>query len=222
MTSSPSVYLAIVDDKKHIRNSLKLRLSGVSGIEILFCATNGIDFLEKVKESNELPTHVIMDIEMPELDGISTIERAVSVYPKMKFFVFTVFPDDENLIAAIQAGASGYLLKEESTENIIKALLEDDGGSPLSPIMAHKALKLLKTVKAEAKVSHSAAESVLTEREQETLKYLVDGLNYKEIAEQMFVSPTTVRTHIQNIYSKLHVNSKAAAIKLAITKRWFN
>lgn len=214
------VRLAIVDDKRNIRNSLERRLSGVEDIEIVFTASNGVDFLSQLKSTSIKPTHVIMDIEMPEMDGITAIQVARSSGSNIVFFVFTVFPDDDNLIKAIQAGASGYFLKEESIDVIIEALTKELDGSPLSPLMAHKVLELLRSTEIK-KISGNEAETILTKREVETLKLLVDGLNYKEIAEKLFVSPQTVRTHIQNIYSKLHVNSKTAAIKMAIKKQWF-
>lgn len=215
------IHLAIVDDKRHIRSSLERRLVSHPSIEMAFTACNGLDFIEKLKSIEHKPSHVIMDLEMPEMNGITAIETVKTSHPDITFFVFTVFPDDENLIKAIQAGATGYFLKEEPTENIIEALTQNQSGSPLSPLMAHKVLELLRNTKIDKKKGDNEAESVLSKRESETLKYLVEGNNYKEIAEKMFVSPQTIRTHIQNIYKKLHVNSKAAVIKMAIKKQWF-
>lgn len=216
-----TINLAIVDDKRHIKNSLTQRLREYDNIKVLFTAANGEEFLNLLNDSPLKPSHVIMDIDMPIMNGIEAVSKAKANYPDIKFFMFTIFADDENLISAIQAGASGYLLKEENIANIVEALVENNGGSPLSPMMAYKALELLKSIPEKEKKSSPDESSGLSKRELETLKFLVDGLNYKEIAERMSVSPTTVRTHIQNVYSKLHVNSKAAAIKLAIKNRWF-
>lgn len=216
-----TINLAIVDDKRHIKNSLTQRLREYSNVKVIFTASNGEEFLDILDETEVKPSHVIMDIDMPIMNGIEAVSKAKANYPDIKFFMFTIFADDENLISAIQAGASGYLLKEESIDKIVEALVEDNGGSPLSPMMAYKALELLKSMPEKQSKSSINDSAGLSKRELETLKFLVDGLNYKEIAERMSVSPTTVRTHIQNVYSKLHVNSKAAAIKLALKNRWF-
>jgi DNA-binding NarL/FixJ family response regulator len=164
---------------------------------------------------------VLMDIEMPEMNGIKTVEVAAQHYPNTKFIMLTVFDDEDKIFEAIKAGASGYLLKDDTTNKIYESIIEvvDLGGAPMSPGIARKALALLSKVQVPQPELNSIPEEI-SQRELEILKWLVNGLDYKAIAEKLFISPHTVRKHIGNIYQKLHVNSKAQAIRLALKKRW--
>lgn len=218
-----SIKVAIVDDKQFLRESLKDRLHGESDIEVLFQAVDGEDFLEKIKQATTLPNVVFMDIEMPRMDGIRTVTVAKELYPSVKFLMLTVFDEDDKLFEAIKAGAAGYLLKNESTVNIINAITDvEEGGAPMSPKMAKKALDMMRQATLPAKQDTGNTEDFgLSVREMELLKLLVEGLNYNQIAQKLFISPGTVRKHIQNIYNKLHVNSKTSAVKIAIKRGWF-
>jgi DNA-binding NarL/FixJ family response regulator len=163
-----------------------------------------------------------MDIDMPIMNGIEAVNIAACTYPQTKFLMLTVFDDDDKIFEAIKAGAIGYLLKDENVDKIVDALWQivAYGGSPMSPRIARKALQLLMgaTVK---KVNKEEEASVLSDREMDILKGLVEGLDYKSVAQKLFISPHTVRTHITKIYQKLHVNNKVQAVNLAVKNKWF-
>jgi DNA-binding NarL/FixJ family response regulator len=214
-----SIRIAIVDDQIKNRLPLADRLTAHLEIKVIFTATDGNDFLEQLK------THTIdvalLDIEMPNMNGIQAVQAASTLYPHIRFIMLTVFDDEDKIFEAIKAGASGYLLKDNSVNTIldgIKQVLEL-GGAPMSPGIARKALNMLS--RATLPMHQEASEAAtISEREMEILKWMVNGLDYKAIADKLIISPNTVRKHIGNIYEKLHVNSKAQAIRLAIKKRW--
>ncbi len=216
------VKIAIVDDKSIVRSAIRDKLFTSTDIKVVLEAANGDDFLEKLKDGNKenFPEIVLIDLEMPKMDGIETISVGSMLYPEIKFIVLTVFDNSEKIFEAIKAGASGYLLKDDTAVNLTEAILNvyNYNAVPMSPAIARKTLGLLKTGFANTEnVSHS---KVLSTREQDVLRCLVEGLEYKQIGERLFISPATVRTHIANIYQKLHVNSKAQAINLAHKNKW--
>ena len=220
-------YIAIVDDKKTIRQALKERFEETDNYKVLFTAENGKDFLEKmmIHRKSISPDVVLMDIDMPVMTGIEAISHAKEIYPNTKFLMLSIFDEDDKIFDAIKAGANGYLLKDEPLEKIKDAIrsLLDDAGAPMSPSIARKALELLMNAKVNVKPAASETETDynLSDREKEILKHLVNGLEYKEIAELTGTSPNTIRNHITNIYKKLHVTSKAQAIRKMINKKWF-
>lgn len=162
-----------------------------------------------------------MDLEMPEVDGVSAIGTASALYPSVKFVVLTIFDDDDKIFRAIRAGACGYLLKEESGEVITDMLqhLWENGAGPISPSIAYKILQMVQQP-APAVNDKNKAENIfqLSERELEILQLLCEGLEYKEIGTRIFISANTVKKHCISIYQKLHVNSKAQALRIAYTK----
>ena len=216
------VKIAIVDDKLIVRKAIKDKLYSSGDIVIVMEASNGEEFLEKMKDPavEMLPEIVLMDLEMPQLNGIQTIAIGTMLFPDIKFIVLTVFDNNENIFEAIKAGASGYLLKDDDAINLNEAILQvvNYDAVPMSPAIARKTLGLLKT----GLPGHEATtgSGVLSSREQDVLLHLVEGLEYKQIADKLFISPATVRTHIANIYQKLHVKSKAQAIKMAYKNKW--
>ncbi|MES2808139.1 MAG: response regulator transcription factor [Bacteroidota bacterium] len=222
------IRIAIVDDKRLMRTTLSEQLSYYEELDVMLMACDGNDFLTQM---NTLPTDkrpelVLMDIEMPNLDGIETVAITKEIYPDVLCLMLTVFDNDEKLFEAIRAGASGYLLKDEKPGVILKAITESiyDGGVPMSPRIAQKALMLLRRTSLpveEPTVADQQLDSVLSDREIEILQRIVDGLNYQQIGERLFISPHTVRKHTANIYNKLHVSNKASAIKVAMHKKWF-
>lgn len=217
-------YIAIVDDKGSLRTALKEKLNAFENYKVLFTAENGKDFLEKMMEARKViePDVVLMDIDMPIMNGIEAVEKGKERYPKSKYLMLTIFDEDDKIFSAIKAGADGYLLKDEPIEKIKDAIINllNDEGAPMSPSIARKALNLLMNSKSTSiqSTEDRTVEYDLTDREQEVLTLLVDGLEYKEIASNMNVSPNTIRNHISNIYKKLHVTSKAQAIRVYMNK----
>ena len=216
------ISIAIVGDKLQNRVSLTEKIAYSKEIEVLFTAVHGEDFLDQMRQRKTYPQAVLMDIEMPVLNGIDAVAVGTSLYPGTKFLMLTVFDDDEKIFEAIKAGASGYLLKDEKVDSIINSIkaLVDEGGAPMSPGIARKALMLLSRANVSSGKS-AEGQMDLSEREMEVLKLLVEGYDFRSTAEKLFISPHTVRKHIGNIYEKLHVSSKAQVINLATKKRWF-
>lgn len=214
------IYVAVVDDKQANRASLSEKLNSTNKLEVVFTASNGEDFLNKIKKTEKTIDIVLMDIDMPIMNGIDTVFIASEIYPDTKFLMFTVFDDDEKVFEAIKSGAIGYLLKDEKVDKVIEAIFQivEFGGSPMSPSIARKALKMLMNAQP---TSEAKIETNLSNREMTILQRLVDGLDHRQIAEILFISPHTVRTHIINIYQKLHVNNRAQAVKLALKRKWF-
>lgn len=216
------IKVAIVDDKASNRRVLEEKLLGNEMFSVTFEGANGEEFLEAMRDikDDERPDIAIMDLEMPVLDGVATIATASALYPAIKFVVLTVFDDDDKIFKAIKSGACGYLLKEESSSIITDMLLNlwENGAGPISPSIAYKILQMIQNNSGEKKArEHLPNEDffLLTEREKEILQLICKGHDYKEIAMQIYVSPNTVKKHISNIYYKLHVSSKAQAMRIA-------
>lgn len=219
------IKVAIVDDKSQNRISLAEKINLSEEICVLFTAINGADFLDKMKQlqHSEMPQAVLMDIEMPNMNGIEAVAIGRQLYPSVKFLMLTVFDDDDKIFEAIKAGAGGYLLKDEKISVIIDCIqqLTEMGGAPMSPRIARKALDMLMKapLQKNREEKNTTIQHILSERETEVLKLLVDGYDYRAIAEKLFLSTHTVRKHIANIYEKLHVTSKAQAIKIATNNK---
>lgn len=214
------IQLAITDDNKTITQSLVEKLKRYSDeIEIKFIAKNGIDLLDRLKLNNKIDV-ILMDIEMPEMDGIKATFEVKNLYPKIKILILTIFDDDDKIFNAIQNGASGYLLKDESPESIYKSIkIVMEGGATMSPSIAAKILNLLSKseMKENSKTKNLIDENFdLSKREIEILEELKSGEDYKKIATKLFISPSTVRKHIENIYLKLQVHNKMQAVQKAI------
>ncbi len=221
-----AIKVAIIDDKSINRQSVKERLMMAKNIELVFLADNGATFLDKMKELSvpERPDVCLMDIDMPVMDGIAAVGIGKELYPEVEFLMLTIFDDNEKIFEAIKSGASGYLLKEESMEKLVDAIhqVKEFGAVPMSPLVARKAIAMLAGNRNnEPQQQKAGMEYNLSEREMEVLKAMVDGLDYRQIGEKIFLSPHTVRTHIGNIYKKLHVCSKVDAVKIALKKQWF-
>jgi DNA-binding NarL/FixJ family response regulator len=220
------INVAIVDDKASNRNIIKDKLLRHGIFDISLTAENGKDFLTKMKSMplDKIPAVVLMDLEMPEMDGVDAVAAGSYLYPTVKFVMLSIFDDEEKIFKAIKAGAYGYLLKDESSENIAGVLrqMQENGVAPISPGIAHKILQLVQnnTVSFTQKSENIKDKTPfnLTEREQEILKLLVQGLQYKEIGNGLGISPNTAKRHVLNIYAKLHVNSKTQALALAYEK----
>ena len=221
-----SIKIAIIDDKASNRNILKDKLLRHGHFEITLIAEDGKDFLEKMKNLavDKLPDVALMDLEMPNMDGVDAIAAGSSFFPSVKFVVLTIFDDEDKIFKAIKAGAFGYLLKDESAENITDTLWQmyESSVGPICPGIAHKILQLVQNN--ELTVVHKPNGNKpknmfdLTDREREILQLLVDGLSYKEIGAHLSISVNTAKKHVINIYEKLHVNSRAQALHLAYEK----
>lgn len=215
------IKVAIVDDKRIIRQNIATEIDYSKNMKIVFQAQNGLEFLEKMYETapKNQPEVVLMDIDMPEKNGIDTVRDAKTLYPNIEFLMLTVFDEDDKIFEALKAGASGYLLKDEPVRVVMQHIeqVKEHQTVPMSPAIARKTLRFLTSLPTIPKKNKE--EYGLSDREKEVLKGLVDGLNYKEIAEKLIVSPHTVRNQITSIYKKLHVKSKVDAVKIAMRNR---
>jgi DNA-binding NarL/FixJ family response regulator len=150
---------------------------------------------------------VVMDINLPGMSGIDCIRTMKEKCPDTEFMMFTVYENDEKVLQALKAGATGYLLKRTEPKRIVESIKElSQGGSPMSSNIARKLLTLFVHEKTKTK------KEALSDRENEVLQLLADGLLYKEIAERLFIGHGTVRQHIHNIYEKLHVHNRTEAV----------
>jgi DNA-binding NarL/FixJ family response regulator len=200
------IKVAIVEDNNTLRNSLENLFNRTEGMKAVTSMNNLLNVVGELGKT--VPDIVLMDIGLPHISGIEGVRTVKSSFPAMQVLMFTVFEDDEKIFDAIRAGASGYLLKKSSPEEIIEAIRElYRGGAPMSASIARRVIQSFQSSATPPKEDYQ-----LTTREHEILFSLVDGLSYKKIAEKYFISISTVRTHICNVYHKLHVNSKAEAV----------
>lgn len=216
---SNKILVGIVDDNPILSEQLKENLSVAENIEVVFTAANGEEALKLLPKLSILPQVILMDIEMPVMNGIEAT-AAISRETDIKILILTIFDTDDKVFEAIKAGAAGYLLKDSKPHRIITAI-EDVmlGGAPMSPHIAAKTLDLLRT-KTTSKSELQPHHYNLSERETEILKLLAKGSSYQQIANELFISHGTVRKHVENIYGKLHINNKAQAANIVHQKKW--
>jgi len=206
--------IAIAEDNSFLAKAVIEKLSFFDNLDFKFRGVNGAELIGKLEVNHNIDV-ILMDIQMPEMDGVTATAIVKKKYPHIKIIMLTVFDDDVNIFNAIKAGANGYLLKEIDAENLNKSILEVvSGGAPMSPSIALKTLKLLRNPNAITD-SQNLEEIKLTNRETEILEHLSKGLNYNSIADNLFISPSTVRKHIENIYRKLQVHNKLEAVQKA-------
>ena len=206
--------LVITDDNIFLQKTILEKLQFFDDISCKFTANEGKDLLRKL-ESNHNIDLILMDIEMPEMNGIEATHQVKSRYPHIKIIMLTVFDNDENIFNAIKAGADGYLLKDVNPKELYDGIIETlNGGAAMNPSIAFKTLKLLRNpVDFESRKEQE--EIKLTPREIEVLEQLSKGLTYTVIADNLILSPSTIRRHIENIYTKLQVHSKLEAVQKA-------
>lgn len=206
--------IAIVDDNTFLQKANQDKLSFFSDVEVRMDAIDGIDLLNKLEKNHHIDI-ILMDIEMPKMNGIETTRLVKQKYPQIKIIMLTVFDNDENIFNAIKAGADGYLLKEINPYDLYKGILETmNGGASMTPSIALKTLKLLREpIVIDDNVAMEKI--ILTTREIEVLEQLSKGLKYNSIAKNLFISSGTIRKHIENIYTKLQVHNKLEAIQKA-------
>lgn len=210
------IKVAITEDNHFLAKSIKEKLDLFPDqIEFRFRATDGADLLRLLQTQNH-PEVILMDIEMPVMDGIEATARVAELYPQIKIIILTVFDDEQRIFHAIQAGAMGYLLKDEPAGRLLESIrLIVEGGAPMSPSIAAKSLQILRHPE-RLEMSGKGENFDLSKREIDVLEQLSQGLDYHEIAENLYISPATVRKHIENIYRKLQVDNKMRAVNKAI------
>src|SRR6187401_417202 len=207
------IRVTIFEDNNSLRNSLYQLINGSEGFKCVGAFEDCLNLLKDIEDTK--PDVVLMDIEMPAINGIEAVGMLREKYSEMKILMQTIFEDNEKIFKSILAGASGYILKNTSPSRILDFIKETyEGGAPMSPSVATKVLKMVGQQPVEKNNSFN-----LSDREKEILSCLVKGMSYKLIASACFISIDTVRGHIRNIYDKLHVHSKGEAIATAIKDR---
>ena len=208
------IRIAVAEDNHFLAKSIEEKISLFDDLHFKFLGTNGAELIGKLAEDSNVDL-ILMDIQMPEMDGIRATEIIKAKHPQIKIVILTVFDDDENIYNAIREGANGYLLKDIDPEALLKGIKEVmNGGASMTPSIALKALNLLRNPK---KIEIETQEEIeLTAREQGILEQIAKGLNYHQIAVNLIISPATVRKHIENVYKKLQVHNKVEAIQKAM------
>lgn len=200
------ISVAIVEDNHDIRNAMELLINGSEGYACIGAFNNAEMALERVPQL--LPNVVLMDFNLPGMNGIECIARLKAEFPDMQFMMLTVYEDDDKIFMALEAGASGYILKKTSPGELLDAIRDlHDGGSPMSSQIARRVVAYF-----QKQAKPNPALEALTSREKEILDQLSKGFLYKEIASNLFISIETVRRHVHNIYEKLHVRSRTDAV----------
>ncbi len=208
------IKVLITDDQAIVRKGIRALLATEPDIEVIGEAENGEEALNKVEKLR--PNVILMDLKMPGMDGIEAIGYITANWPEARILVLTSFATDDKVFPAIKAGALGYLLKDSSPEALVQAIHQvHRGESSLHPTIARKVLQELSHPR-EPEVSPTSAP--LTEREVEVLRLVARGLNNQMIADHLIISEATVRTHVSNILSKLHLASRTQAALYALQK----
>jgi DNA-binding NarL/FixJ family response regulator len=202
----PDIHIALVEDDPEIRQLLLVLLNGSPGLSCSLVFEDAESSLEEIISFQ--PDVVLMDIQLPGMSGIEAVKALTARRPELTILMLTVQMDDDSVFQSLCAGASGYLLKATPPAQLLAAIQEAKaGGSPMSPSIARRVIRSFHQPK---------VESPLSEREREVLRRLCDGETYRSIAEALFVSSNTVKAHIKNIYRKLHVHTRAEAVRRAI------
>ena len=210
-------HVHITEDLARLAKMLRDNLELSPGFKVTGIAVNGQDLLAQLAALPSLPDIVLMDIQMPVMDGLAATAAVKARHPQIKIVMATVFDDEENIFNAILAGADGYLLKDEPPQVLHRALQEVmEGGAPMSPAIARKALVLLR--KKPVRPAPATDHHDLSDREIETLEQLSKGLRYEQVGQNLHISTGTVRKHIENIYRKLQVHNKMEAVDVARRK----
>ena len=210
--SADAIHVAIVDDDLKVREVITWLVENSEDFEMADVFSRGDEVSAAIAE--DPPDVVLMDINMPGLSGIECVELLKTEYPELKILMLTNYGDEERIFESLRAGAVGYLLKNSSTAKLSEAIKEAyRGGAPMSGEVAMKGIAYFREQK---KTQYTAT---LSEREQEVLDALSEGLSNKEIAARLFISVPTVRFHLKNIYAKLHVNSRTEAVLKAMQEK---
>lgn len=207
------IRVLIFEDNMSLRNSLYQLVNGSEGFTCVGTFENCSQLLKNVQDTN--PDVVLMDIQMPGINGIEAVKILREKFPLLKIMMQTIFEDRDKIFQSIYAGASGYILKNTSPSRFLEFIKETyEGGAPMSPTVAAKVLQMITQ-----HVQSNTEDFNLSDREKEVLSFLVKGMSYRLIGETCFISIDTVRSHIRSIYEKLHVHSKAEAVATAIKNK---
>ena len=208
------IRVTLFEDNKLVRDALQAILNGTPGYNCSGAFADGNNWEFNIKRST--PDVVLMDIEMPGLNGIQVTKLVTDAFPEIKILIQTVFNDGDKIFQALCAGASGYILKNDPPHKYLEAINEVyNGGAPVSASVAKKLLGFFSN-KNVILVAPGNIDYQLSDREKELLKLMVEGHDYKDIAGKSFISYETVRTHVKHIYKKLHVASRSEAVMKAI------
>ncbi|WP_246197678.1 response regulator transcription factor [Chitinophaga agrisoli] len=201
------ISVAIVEDNHDIRTAMELLINGSEGYACIGTFNNAETALEQIPHL--LPNVALMDFNLPGgMNGIECIARLKAEFPDMQFMMLTVYEDDDKIFQALEAGASGYILKKTSPGELLEAIRDlHEGGSPMSSQIARRVVAYF-----QKQAKPNPALEALTSREKEILDQLSKGFLYKEIASNLYISIETVRRHVHNIYEKLHVRSRTDAV----------
>jgi len=207
-----TISVVIVEDDTQIREGISVLIQSTEGFELKGAFG---DCKSALKNLNDiLPDVFLMDISMPGLSGIECTAKIKSTYSSANIIMLTVYEDDAQIFDSLRAGASGYILKRTPLDQILEAIKDvQSGGAPMTPSIAKRVLNFFNNA------GNKLKEYNLTQRENEILNELVNGLSYKKIAETLFISLDTVRSHIKNIYQKLQVGSKSEAVVKALKEK---
>lgn len=209
-----STNVILFDDNDSVRDSISMLLQDVPGYILIASYAHCLDVIQNISETN--PDVVLMDIDMPGMNGIEGVGLIRNHFPNVKVLMLTVFEDEEKIFASIKAGADGYILKNTEPKLLIAAINEvHNGGAPMTPSIARKVLQQFQTILPET----NKEDYHLSKREREVLGLLVDGLSYKMIAAKLSITYDTVRAHMKKIYEKLHVASMTEAVAKAINQK---
>ena len=208
------IRIVIIDDNSFLIKAIEEKLSFFDDLLVKYTANNGENLLKKLDADKHVDV-LLMDIDMPKMNGIEATRQVKIKYPQLKIIMLTVFDNDENIFNAIKAGADGYLLKEVNPSDLYNGIIETlNGGAAMNPSIALKTLKLLRNP-VDFSSNEKKEDINLTTREIDVLEQLAKGLSYTVISENLFISPSTVRKHIENIYKKLQVHNKLEAVEKA-------
>lgn len=201
--------LLIYEDNPQLREGLTMLINGSDGFEVLAAFKNCNNVVEEVNTWK--PDVVLMDIDMPGINGIEGLKKIRQVNDDVKILMLTVFDDNKNVFQAISSGANGYILKKTPPSRLLEYITEaQSGGAPMTASIATQVLKMFSSMN-----NVKGEDYNLSDREKQVLQFLVEGYSYKLIANEMFIAIDTVRSHIKKIYEKLHVNSKSEAVAKA-------
>ncbi len=208
MTTKNAVRILVADDHPVVRDGLVAMLSTQPDFRVVGQASTGNEVIANIEIAQ--PDVVLLDLEMPELDGVEALRQVTADHPDVKVLVFTAFDDDERIVSAVQAGAQGYLLKGSPRDEVFDAIrVISRGGSLLQPVVASK---LMRHVSSEAQ---RADWSRLTARELEVLELLKEGMTNKEIAGRLVITVRTVKFHVSSILRKLDAGNRTEAVRIA-------